>query len=124
MTDYRMMQAYTQAPATSDAKVGGAFTLWGGSVSGSYTELVADTKIAQTWRFSDWKDGDTSTVTIDLTSPSYGVTVVKLVQTNVPEEDKFGNRSVQAKVADGWQSKFFQPIQRTLGFALIEDDSD
>jgi activator of HSP90 ATPase len=39
-TDARMMQAYTQAPATCDANVGGKFSLFGGSLNGEFQEIV------------------------------------------------------------------------------------
>ena len=94
-------------------------------MQGEYLELVPDAKIVESWRFVDWADGVSSKVTISLSSPSYGITVLKLTQTGVPEEDRFGHRGVLAKVDDGWDSKFFRPITKVLGFAFCtDDDSD
>jgi activator of HSP90 ATPase len=85
---------------------------------------VPDAKIVQSWRFVDWHDGVASTVTFEFSSTQYGVTSLKVRQTGVPEEDKFGHRGIVPKVADGWNSKFFTPISKVLGFAFYTEDDD
>ena len=56
---------FTGAKASISRDVGGAFTAYDGALIGTNFELVADTKIAQTWRTSDegWSPGQYSTTT-------------------------------------------------------------
>ncbi len=89
-----------------------------------HAQQVPDAKIVQSWRFVDWQDGVASTVTFEFSSTQYGVTSLKVRQTGVPDEDKFGHRGIVPKVTDGWNSKFFTPISKVLGFAFYTEDDD
>eukprot|EP00455_Lapot_gusevi_P045228 TRINITY_DN5759_c0_g2_i2.p1 TRINITY_DN5759_c0_g2~~TRINITY_DN5759_c0_g2_i2.p1 ORF type:complete len:151 (-),score=9.22 TRINITY_DN5759_c0_g2_i2:105-557(-) len=122
--DSRIVSTFTHSPAEIDARVGGSFSLFGGSIRGEFVELVPGQKIVQKWRFTDWHDDQYSLVTLDLSSPSYGVCVVQLTHTGIPLEDRFGNHDVPRKVQDGWKEKFWENIRRILGFSYVEDDDD
>jgi hypothetical protein len=61
-TDARRIMAFSQSPAEVTAEVGGAFSMFGGSVQGKFTELLPGEKICQDWRFSNWEDGHFSKV--------------------------------------------------------------
>lgn len=50
------MRAFTQSPATIEARPGGKFSWFGGSVQGEFEELEADKKIVMKWRFNTWAD--------------------------------------------------------------------
>ena len=51
------MRSYTQADAHIDAKIGGAFSMFNGAVTGTIKELVPGALIVQAWRFKEWPDG-------------------------------------------------------------------
>lgn len=50
------IQAFTQSPAEAQPNVGGRFSMFGGSVQGSYVELQPFTKLQLDWRFGNWPD--------------------------------------------------------------------
>jgi uncharacterized protein YndB with AHSA1/START domain len=52
LTNPQIVSAYTQAPAVIDAKVGGKFSLFGGSLTGAYTKLSPN-ELQYTWRFKE-----------------------------------------------------------------------
>jgi uncharacterized protein YndB with AHSA1/START domain len=54
--------AFTRSPAVVDARPGGALSLFGGGVVGSYEQLVPGERLVLTWRFNSWEDGCTSRV--------------------------------------------------------------
>ena len=56
------MRAYTQSAATIEARPGGKFSWFNGSVLGEFVELDRDRKIEMKWRFSTWKEGTYSKV--------------------------------------------------------------
>jgi activator of HSP90 ATPase len=56
------MRFCRQSHATADPRVGGAFSLYGGSVTGTYRELEKPRRLVQEWRFSNWVDGMVSKV--------------------------------------------------------------
>lgn len=57
---------FTGDAAQISKKVGGAFSAYGGYITGTNLELVPDEKIVQAWRTSDFPEGHISTVTFIL----------------------------------------------------------
>ena len=47
-----------------------------------------------------------------------GNTRVSLVQTGVPEEDKFGNGNVYEQTERGWRENIFHRIRTTFGYGV------
>mmetsp|Transcript_36841 Transcript_36841/g.59056 ORF Transcript_36841/g.59056 Transcript_36841/m.59056 type:complete len:168 (-) Transcript_36841:161-664(-) len=120
LTDQDMVSKYTQSEAKIEVNEGGGFSLFGGSIHGSFQEASPPSKIVQLWRFKEWPDDHFSTVTLEISSPEYGVTVAKLNQVEVPVHDKFRNRDVPDKVKKGWKEFFFDRIHKVVGFAKVE----
>ncbi|KAK2079203.1 hypothetical protein QBZ16_002894 [Prototheca wickerhamii] len=112
------MQAYTQSPAQVDAREGGAFSLFGGSVQGSFRELRPGSRIVMDWRFSNWADGDSSLVTIEISEPEKGNTHLHLVQTGIPEADRFGHHDVVGLAQAGWANQIFHRIRQVFGYGI------
>ena len=56
------IQAFTQSPAKAQPQVGGNFSMFGGSVQGSYKELTPFTRLRLDWRFGNWPDDAKSQV--------------------------------------------------------------
>ncbi|MBI3232331.1 MAG: SRPBCC domain-containing protein, partial [Candidatus Doudnabacteria bacterium] len=61
--DSKKHSAITGGAASISRKIGGKVSAYDGYISGKNVELVADKKIVQTWRASDWEDGHFSLVT-------------------------------------------------------------
>jgi len=120
LTDAGSVQGYTQSKAQIDAKVGGKFSMFDGSIEGFFDQLVPPTKIVQRWRFREWPEDHYSIVDITLSSPSRDECKVVFQQSGIPESDRFGNSGVPAKVRDGWESKIWTRMSKLMGFARIK----
>lgn len=57
-------------------------------------------------------------VVISLEEPQEGTTVLRLKQTGVPKEDRFGNGDVVESTAQGWKAQIFHRIRAVFGFGL------
>lgn len=108
LTDQNMVSAFTRSDASVNAEVGGSFSLIGGAVSGTFTELVHDSKIAMRWRAQHWPKDHYSQVAITLKQKDC-TTDIQLVQTGVPEQD-------YDKMKEGWHRFYWGPIKQTFGF--------
>lgn len=86
--------------------IGGKFSAYDGYAAGENIELVADQKIVQTWRASDWPRGHFSKITITLFE-SKGNTELSFVQEEVPEE-------FYDDVYEGWFDFYWEPMKRML----------
>ncbi len=127
LTDERIVSTYHQSKATIDAKVNGSFVLFEGTIRGVFQELIPHTRIVQYWRFNEWPENHHSVVTINLTQVKPGVVKLELKQTGIPEEDKYGNRDIAAKVKRGWNDFFWTRINKVVGYLsadLGKADSD
>uniref|UniRef100_A0A803LM32 Activator of Hsp90 ATPase AHSA1-like N-terminal domain-containing protein n=1 Tax=Chenopodium quinoa TaxID=63459 RepID=A0A803LM32_CHEQI len=118
LMDENRWKGFTQSNAKISREVGGEFSIFDGSVTGSNVELKEGKLIVQKWRFGNWPDGVFSTVKLTFEEPESGVTVVKLVQTDVPEEDRYGNETVVENTERGWRDLIFQRIRAIFGFGL------
>ncbi|KAL6779587.1 AHA1 [Auxenochlorella protothecoides x Auxenochlorella symbiontica] len=117
-TDARRVLAFTQSPAELDARVGGALSMFGGSVQGVFRELTAPSRIVMDWRFSNWAEGDTSCVTIDIEEREKGAVTLHLVQTGIPDCDRFGQHDVVGLTQAGWANQIFHRIRQVFGYGI------
>eukprot|EP00049_Salpingoeca_infusionum_P010373 m.176580 g.176580 ORF g.176580 m.176580 type:complete len:348 (+) comp14628_c4_seq1:334-1377(+) len=108
LVDADMIKAYTQADASVDSKVGGAFSLFGGNVTGTITDLIPFERVTQMWRFSSWPENHYSTVTMKLTEGN-GSTFLHLEHSNVPVSDL-------ERTKGGWQQHQFQRMKGMFGW--------
>ncbi|MDO8655408.1 MAG: SRPBCC domain-containing protein [bacterium] len=92
LTDPEDIAAWSGGEASMDAKPGGAFVIWGGSILGTNLEVVPDKKLVQTWREDTW-DVD-SRVAFTLTPDGNG-TRVDLTHEDVPDAE-------YDDIAEGW----------------------
>ncbi len=104
LMDSRRHARLTGAPARISRKVGGAFTAYGGGLSGTALELVADHKIVLAWRADDWPTGHHSRATFTLTRLATGGTRLRLYQSGVPAAQAAG-------VRDGWIQYYWMPLK-------------
>lgn len=71
-TQQGKIQAFTQSPAQAQPNVGGTFSMFGGSVQGTYRELQPFSKLTLDWRFGNWPEDCTSKVS-SICMPAYKV---------------------------------------------------
>ncbi|KAK9822585.1 hypothetical protein WJX74_007697 [Apatococcus lobatus] len=117
-TNPQRIMGYTQSPAQVEPKVGGRFSIFGGSVLATFTKLEPAQTICLDWRFTSWHEKDMSKVTINLEEPQPGTTVLKLEHTGIPEEDQFGNSGTVEQARSGWQQQIFYRIRAVFGYGL------
>ncbi|KAL3632402.1 hypothetical protein CASFOL_025386 [Castilleja foliolosa] len=118
LMDENRWKGFTQSNARISKEVGGEFSIFDGSVTGRNVELQEGKLIVQQWRFGSWHDGILSMVRLTFEEPESGITVVKLVHTDVPEEDRYGNSTVVENTERGWRDLIFQRIRAVFGFGV------
>ncbi|KAK1287818.1 hypothetical protein QJS10_CPB19g01639 [Acorus calamus] len=118
LMDERRWKGFTQSNARISRDVGGEFSIFDGSIMGTNVELQEGKLIVQKWRFGSWPDGLYSTVRLTFDEPESGVTIVKLIQTEVPEEDRYGNSTVVENTERGWRELILNKIRAVFGFGI------
>ncbi|GAV63974.1 AHSA1 domain-containing protein/Aha1_N domain-containing protein [Cephalotus follicularis] len=118
LMDDNRWKGFTQSNAKISKEVGGEFSIFDGSVTGTNLELQDSKLIVQKWRFGNWPDGLFSTVKLTFDEPQPGLTVVNLTHTDIPEEDRYGNSTVAENTERGWRDLIFQRIRAVFGFGL------
>ncbi len=106
LLDARKHAKLTGAPATISRRIGGAWSAYGGSLSGKTTALVPDQKIVQSWRGDDWPEGHYSTATFSFAKVRGG-TRLTFRQTGVPDD-------LYAAYRQGWIDSYWAPLKRQL----------
>ena len=95
------------AKATSiSPEVGGAFTLFGGYITGRNLELLPGERLVQAWRTAAWKPGEYSVARFALMEDGAG-TLVNFDHRGFPD----GNGT---HLADGWHVHYWQPLAQYL----------
>lgn len=93
-------------PATLTATAGGAFSLFGGRISGRFIELVPDERIVQAWRPTEWAAGVFSIVRFELLAQGSATRLVF---------DHTGFPKGQAEhLAAGWKGNYWEPLAKVL----------
>jgi len=90
-------------------EVGGAFTLFGGYVTGRHLEMVPAERLVQAWRAGGWNAGDYSVARFMLLTDAAGCKVV------------FDHRGFPdgqgASLAYGWRVHYWEPLTKLLAQA-------
>ena len=100
--DSKQHSLATGAPAKVDRKAGGAFTAFGGQLTGRTLLLAPKQMIVQTWRAEGWKKTDPDSILVLRFSKTKTGGRVDLVHVNVPKYDHAG-------VTDGWRHYYWEP---------------
>ncbi|HEX3851883.1 MAG TPA: SRPBCC domain-containing protein, partial [Polyangiaceae bacterium] len=95
---------FTGAPAEIEAKVGGAWSAYGGQISGRNIELVEGVRIVQTWRAGTWPAGSHTLVRFALSSDGAG-TKLTLDHDAVTDEQV-------PHLAAGWEKMYWEPLRK------------
>ena len=93
----------TGAAATGSAKVGAAFTTWDGYVRGKNLELERGKRIVQSWRSSDFAEGDRDSMITVTLKPVEGGTRIILLHTRIPDGPN--------DYRQGWLDFYFKPMK-------------
>ena len=97
--------AMTGAKAKASVKVGGKWSASDGYCSGVNLELAPGRKIVQSWRSTDFAEGDKdSKITVTL-KPVAGGTNLTLVHSTIPDSQKDGGYK------NGWTEYYFEPMK-------------
>jgi activator of HSP90 ATPase len=106
LMDSKKHAQFTGGEAKISRKEGGQFSIYGGDIAGKNLELVADQKIVQSWRYSDWPEGVFSTATFSLQATDKGTRLV-FTQSGVPD-DKY------EEIKQGWKDYYWEPMKAML----------
>jgi activator of HSP90 ATPase len=93
-------------PTEISREVGGAFTLFGGYVTGRHVELVPNQRIVQAWRAGSWDPGVYSIAKFGLVAQGSGTRIV-FDHTGFPKGDA-------ESLASGWKAHYWEPLQKLL----------
>jgi activator of HSP90 ATPase len=102
LLDSKQFAAFTGRPAEIDSKEGGAFSLFGGLVSGRNIEFVPNQRIVQAWRPASWDQGIYSIVRFELTMQGSG-TLIVFDHKGFPEGKYDG-------LLSGWNEHYWGPL--------------
>jgi uncharacterized protein YndB with AHSA1/START domain len=93
-------------PAEIGREAGGAFSLFGGYVTGRHIELVPNERIVQAWRAGGWDPGIYSIARFELVEQGSGTKIV-FDHTGFPKGDA-------EHLAAGWKMNYWEPLEKLL----------
>ncbi|KAM9202431.1 activator of 90 kDa heat shock protein ATPase homolog 1 isoform 2-T2 [Dugong dugon] len=105
---WKLVQAFTHAPAVLEADKGGKFHMVDGNVSGEFTDLVPEKHIVMKWRFKSWPEGHFATITLTFIDKS-GETELHMEGRGIPAPE-------EERTRQGWQRYYFEGIKQTFGY--------
>jgi activator of HSP90 ATPase len=107
LLDAKHFSAFTGgAPAEIDGKPGGAFSCFGGMITGRNIELMPAQRIVQAWRVGNWPAGVYSIVRFELETHGSG-TKLTLDHSAFPQENAEHLKS-------GWPKMYWEPLKKYL----------
>lgn len=114
-TDPQRIAAFTRAPPKvwEGAKPGAKFEIFGGNVSGEFTELNEPTSIVQKWRLAQWPQGHYSTLKIRFEQNDVdAVTLMRVKWQGVPVGQEEPTKR-------NWGEYYVRSMKTTFGFGTI-----
>src|SRR5947209_2445785 len=93
-------------PTEISREVGGAFTLFGGYITGRHIELVPNERIVQAWRTGSWDPGVYSIAKFELEEQGSGTKIV-FDHGGFPKGDG-------EHLAAGWKMNYWEPLEKFL----------
>jgi len=94
------------APAEIDSKPGGAFSCFGGMITGRNVELMPDRRIVQAWRAGTWPAGVYSIVKFEIETQG-SESKLTLDHAAFPEENR-------EHLEGGWHKMYWEPLKKYL----------
>jgi activator of HSP90 ATPase len=93
-------------PTEISREVGGAFTIFGGYITGRHIELVPNERIVQAWRVGSWAPGVYSIAKFDLVEQGASTKIV-FDHTGFP-------KGLGEHLASGWKEHYWEPLEKFL----------
>lgn len=93
----------TGGEATASDKIGDSFTAWDGYIEGKNISLEPNSRIVQSWRTSQFEEGEADSQIEVLLNEVGGETELTLIHSNVPESGGHYKK--------GWEEHYFQPMK-------------
>lgn len=93
-------------PAEISAEPGGAFSVYGGYISGRQIELISGERIVQAWRTGRWTPGVYSVARFELLEQTDGAKLVF-------DHTGFPNGEAD-HLAQGWHGSYWEPLEKFL----------
>jgi activator of HSP90 ATPase len=106
LMDSKKHAEFTGAKVKMGRKTGEKFSVYDGEIEGENLELVPDQKIVQSWRYSDWPEGQYSRAVFSFTPVPRG-TRLSFTQTGVPE-------GAYEDIRQGWRDYYWEPMKKML----------
>jgi activator of HSP90 ATPase len=111
LLDAAQFSALTGAPAEIERVAGGAFSCFGGIISGRNVELVPNARIVQAWRVKFWPEGVYSIVCFEL-QPKGSGTHLTMTHDAFPAGMR---QHLNGEMPDGgWDRQYLEPLRRYL----------
>jgi activator of HSP90 ATPase len=92
--------------AEISAEPGGAFSLFGGYITGRHIELLPGKRIVQAWRAQSWNQGDYSIVKFELVEQDSGTKII-FDHAGFP-------KGAAEHLAAGWKANYWEPLEKFL----------
>jgi activator of HSP90 ATPase len=112
LLDSKAFGAFTGRAAEIDREPGGAFSCFGGFITGRTIELVPDRRIVQAWRVGNWPEGTYSIVRFELLAQGSETRLI-MDHAGFPEELRSHLAGEQAD--GGWHRQYWEPLRKYLG---------
>ena len=106
-----MVSAWSHSKVDFEPAAGGKFALFGGNVSGEFTEIVENKSIKMKWRLKDWSDNHYAQLSFQFL-PQDSETIMETKWTGVPVDQR-------QKVETNFENYYVKPIKATFGFGLL-----
>jgi activator of HSP90 ATPase len=94
------------APTEINAEAGGAFSLFGGMITGRNIELIPNERIVQAWRAGNWAEG------------AYSIAAFEIKEQDEETIIIFDHAAFPAgqdeHLADGWKDNYWEPLKKYL----------
>ena len=93
-------------PTEIDARVGGAFSCFGGMIVGIYVECLPGERLIQAWRVATWEPGVYSMVRFELQASDCGTRII-MDHTGYPDDEG-------GHLSKGWSENYWDPLRNLL----------
>ena len=91
-------------PVEVSPEAGGAFSAFGGYITGRHVELLPTERIVQAWRAASWEAGQYSIVKFELVEQGSGTKLVFDHKGFPPDQ--------REHLAEGWKANYWEPLEK------------
>ena len=100
--------AFSDAPAHIAAEAGGAFSCFGGLITGITLELIPTVRLVQAWRVANWDEGIYSVVRFEFEETGASEAKIVFDHTAYPAEH-------EEHLSSGWHAQYWDRMKSYLG---------